>query len=132
MPYDKKVLIEYRIQRAKETIQEVKMALEHNRLNLAENRIYYGMFYMVQALALKHNLKTSKHAQLLGWFNKEFVRTRQIDVALGKVYQSGFEKRQEGDYQDFVTFSKEEVESDLSNMMRFLDAVEALIRADEE
>jgi uncharacterized protein (UPF0332 family) len=131
MPYDKTVLIEYRIQRAKETIQEVNMALEHHHLNLAENRIYYGMFYMLQALALKHDFTTSKHAQLLGWFNKEFVRTGQIDVALGKVYQAGFEKRQEGDYQDFVTFSKDEVEGDLANMIRFLNAVEALIQTDE-
>lgn len=43
MAYDKQVLIDYRIQRARETIDEVKMALEHNRLNLAENRIYYAI-----------------------------------------------------------------------------------------
>jgi uncharacterized protein (UPF0332 family) len=129
MPYDKNVLITYRIQRARETVEEVKMALEQNRLHLAENRVYYAMFYMVQALALKYDFKTSKHAQLLGWFNKEFVHTGQIDMTLGKVYQSGFEKRQEGDYQDFVTFSKDEVERDLAEMIRFLDAMEALIRA---
>jgi uncharacterized protein (UPF0332 family) len=129
MPYDKAVLIDHRIQRAKETVQEVKMALEHDYLLLAENRIYYAMFYMVQALALKYDFTTSKHVQLLGWFNKEFVRTGQIDVALGKAYQAGFEKRQEGDYQDFAIFAKDEVESDLKNMIRFLDAVEALIRA---
>lgn len=52
MPYDKALLIDHRIQRARETVQEVKMALEHGHLLLAENRIYYAMFYMVQALAL--------------------------------------------------------------------------------
>ncbi len=51
MPYDKAVLIDHRIQRARETGQEVKIVLEHDRLLLAENRIYYAMFYMVQALA---------------------------------------------------------------------------------
>ncbi|MCP4103270.1 MAG: HEPN domain-containing protein, partial [Lentisphaerae bacterium] len=117
MPYDKKALIDYRIQRARETVQEAEMSLNHNRFNLAENRIYYSMFYMVQALAAKHDFSTSKHAQLLGWFNKTFVRTGQIDPALGKFYHSGFEKRQEGDYQDFLTFSKDEVENDLANMI---------------
>ena len=128
MPYDKGVLIDYRIQRARETVQEAEMALKHSRFNLAENRIYYAMFYMVQALALKHDFSTSKHAQLLGWFNKTFVRTGQIEQALGRQYHSGFEKRQEGDYQDFLTFSKDEVENDLTNVIRFLDAVESLIR----
>ncbi len=48
MAYDKQALIEHRIQRARETVEEIKMALEHNRLNLAVNRIYYAMFYMVE------------------------------------------------------------------------------------
>jgi len=118
------------MQRARETGEEAKMAMEHDHFLLAENRIYYGMFYMVTALALKHDFSTSQHAQLLGWFNKEFVRTGHIDVTLGKVYQAGFEKRQESDYQDFVTFSAEEVENDLALMIRFLDAVEGLIKQD--
>jgi uncharacterized protein (UPF0332 family) len=83
---------------------------------------------MVEALALHYDFKTSKQLQLLGWFNKEFVRTGLIEVALGKISQAGFEKRQEGDYEDFVTFSKEEVEKDFSEMLQFLDAVEAIIR----
>lgn len=33
------IIIYYRIQRARETVDEVKMALEHGRFNLAENRI---------------------------------------------------------------------------------------------
>lgn len=132
MPYDKRTLIDYRIQRARETVQEAEMSINHARFNLAENRIYYAMFYMVQALSVKHDFSTSKHAQLLGWFNKTFVRTGQIDPVLGKFYHSGFEKRQEGDYQDFLTFSKDEVENDLVNMIRFLDAVETLIRTESD
>ncbi|MEE4358261.1 MAG: HEPN domain-containing protein [Desulfococcaceae bacterium] len=128
MPYDKKALIEYRIQRSWETVEEAEMAFTYKRFNLAENRIYYAMFYMVQALALSHDFSTSRHAQLLGWFNKTFVKTGMIDQALGKQYHSGFEKRQEGDYQDFLTFPQEEVKSDLANVSGFLNAVEALIR----
>lgn len=128
MPYDKDSLIDYRIQRARETVQEAEMALMHDRFNLAINRIYYAMFYMVQALALTHDFSTSKHAQLLGWFNKTFVRTGQIHPSIGKLYHLGFEKRQEGDYQDFPAFSKDEIETDLDSVNRFLDAVEELIR----
>ena len=127
MAYNKTALIRYRIERARETLEEVEMALEHSHFNLAENRIYYGMFYMVQAVALHFDFSTVRHAQLLGWFNKSFIRTGKVDVMLGKAYQSAFDKRQEGDYQDFVTFEKAEVEHDLKLMRKFLDAVEALI-----
>jgi hypothetical protein len=33
-------LIKYRIERAKETSEEAELALNHNKLKLAENRIY--------------------------------------------------------------------------------------------
>lgn len=66
-------LIDYRIYQAFETINEVEFQIENNFYVIAVNRIYYGMFYMLLALALKEGYKTSKHSQLLGWFNKEFV-----------------------------------------------------------
>ncbi len=67
-------LIKYRIEQAKEAILEVEILIEKNLLKIAINRIYYGMFYILLALALKNRFKTSKHNQLIGWFNKEFVK----------------------------------------------------------
>lgn len=74
MPFDIADLIKYRINRAEETLDEVNLAIENGRLHLAANRIYYAAFYIVSALALKRGFKTSKHSQLLSWFNKEFVK----------------------------------------------------------
>jgi uncharacterized protein (UPF0332 family) len=130
MAYDKAVLIEYRIGRAHETAAEARWAYDSDHLSLAENRIYYAMFYMLRALALKHDFRTSKHAQLVGWFNKEFVRPGIVDVDIGKRVQAAFDKRQEGDYDDFVVFEKEEAEADLMGMENFLASVEQLVRAD--
>ena len=129
MAYDKQTLITYRIQRARDTVEEAKEAIERHHLQLAENRIYYGMFYMVQALALQQNFTTSRHTQLLGWFNKEFIHAGQIVPELGKAFQAAFEKRQKGDYDDFVTFSQDEVEHDLEKMLQLLDIVEKIILA---
>ena len=70
MPLDLAVLFKYRINRAEETLEEVKLAIENGRFHLAANRIYYAAFYIVSALALSRGFKTSKHSQLLSWFNK--------------------------------------------------------------
>jgi len=59
-------LIKYRINRAEETLGDTKLAIENNRLHLVANRIYYSVFYVVSALALKKDFTTSKHSQLLG------------------------------------------------------------------
>jgi hypothetical protein len=46
------------------TVEEAEFLLINGRFTTAVNRIYYGMFYILSALALKHQLKTSKHQQL--------------------------------------------------------------------
>lgn len=97
-------LVKYRIEQAKEAIKEVNILIEKNLLTLAINRIYYGMFYMLLALALKKGFKTSKHNQLIGWFNKEFVKTGIINQKFGKIINKGFEDRTDGDYGIFVQF----------------------------
>ena len=68
---DRKILIDYRLEQARETIKLTEFLIDSNQLNVAVNRIYYGMFYAVTALAIKHKFETSKHKQLIGWFNKE-------------------------------------------------------------
>ncbi len=71
---DRNALISYRIEKAKEAIEDVQFLLENDKLNLAINIIYYGLFHILTALTLKYKFKTSKHLQLVGWFNKNFVK----------------------------------------------------------
>jgi len=72
---DKSELILQRIQQAKETLTEIEVLIQNKLYKIAVTRIYYGMFYMLLALALKNDFKTSKHQQLLGWFNRDFINT---------------------------------------------------------
>ncbi|MCX6584752.1 MAG: HEPN domain-containing protein [Candidatus Aminicenantes bacterium] len=122
-------LMKYRMDRAKETAQEAELALANNKLRLAENRIYYAIFYIVHALSILENFSTAKHVTLKGWFNKEFVATGKIDAKFYKIYNRAFDKRQEGDYDDFVIFEKEEVIKDLNDMKEFLGELEIFIKS---
>ena len=40
----------------------------------AMNRIYYSMFYAVQALLILKGSTFSKHGQVKGFFNREFIK----------------------------------------------------------
>jgi len=66
---DRESLIEYRLNQAIETIELSKFLVDSEKLIIAVNRIYYGMYYALTALALKNKFETSKHGQLIGWFN---------------------------------------------------------------
>jgi len=127
MAIDTETLIKYRIARSKETIAEAANAIDNNFWFNAENRIYYAMFYIVSALAVKNGFSTSKHAQLLGWFNKNFILPGLIPKKYGKIYQLAFNKRQKGDYEDFLSFEKDEVAEDYQNMLEFIGAIEKLL-----
>ena len=80
---DRDTLIRYRIEQAHEAIEEAELSISHNKLKMAVNRIYYGMFYILSALALKYRFKTSKHQGLIGWFNKNFLlRARPLVLSV--------------------------------------------------
>jgi len=120
-------LVKYRIQQAYETIAEVEFQIANNYLNTAVTRIYYGMFYVLLALALKNNFKTSKYQQLIGWFNKEFVKSGKVDTRFGSIIHKAFEDRTDSDYGIFIEFEKEEVQNKLEEMKEFISKIEKLI-----
>jgi len=120
-----KELIKYRIERSKETLKDAEVAIENGL-----NRIYYSAFYIVSALALKHNFSTSKHKQLLGWFNREFISTGKIESGLYKIYSKSFDTRQESDYEDFIEYEKSEAEQHFSDMLQFVSEIEKIILQD--
>lgn len=74
---DRNALVDYRMQQAIETIELAKFLAENQKLVISVNRIYYGMYYALTALALKNSFETSKHGQLIGWFNKEFIASKK-------------------------------------------------------
>lgn len=127
MLYNKEDLIKYRLQRAKTTVEEARSAIAGNFLFNAENRIYYSIFYSVSALALKFDFSTSKHKQLLGWFNMNFIKTGIIPAKYGKIYRNAYDKRQESDYDDFVTLEPEEVQADFEDMQEFIKYLSSFI-----
>ena len=123
---DRKELIRYRLLQARESIDEVSFLIDNNKYKIAVNRIYYGMFYSLLALGLKHEFETSKHAQLIGWFNKNFVSSGQIDKKFGKMINKSFTLRQESDYEPFIKYDEEEVLSLFEKMKEFIYAIEKI------
>ena len=58
---DREVLVTNYVNKSRETIGKVEFLIEHNELSLAVNRIYYGIYYILSALAVKYQFKTAKY-----------------------------------------------------------------------
>ncbi len=125
----KEVLIEHRLNQAKETILEVDKLVEIGLLHVAVNRIYYGMFYCLQALSLTYNFETTKHLQLIGWFNQNFIKTNQLPLKFGKILRDAYHNRTDSDYAPFTSFSESEVFDMHRDMKIFITELEIFIRS---
>lgn len=82
---------------------------------------------MLLALSLKYGFKTSKHNQLIGWFNKEFVKTRKVNSEIGKIIHRAYKNRSDGDYGVFIHFEKEKVLLRYKEMKVFITEIEKLL-----
>jgi len=124
---DRQELIKHYVEKAQRTVEDVKFFIENDKLSVAINRIYYGIFYMLSALAVKYQMSTSKHTQLIGWFNKNFVKENKIDRKYAKYVQEAFEKRMKSDYEILINFSKNDVNDLFEKMKETVDEINKLL-----
>ena len=124
---NKKILSEYRMRRAWDTLVEAKILLESEHLQGAVNRIYYSVFYAVNALLIKHGMYSAKHSGVKSLFFREFVNKGLFKDDLGDIYKKIFKYRQKGDYEDFVEFKKEEVREWLKEAEIFVKEIKKVI-----
>jgi len=119
-------LIQYRLDRARETFEEALLMQREEHWNTCANRLYYACFYAVRALLTRNELSSSKHTGVKALFNQHFVKTGQVSRKNGKLYNQLFEDRQEGDYVDFVLFDRETVEPWIPQVEQFIESISLL------
>lgn len=121
------IIIDNNIQKSYQSIKDAEILLKSEGFSGALNRIYYSIFYIISALAIKFNYKTSKHTQLIGWFNKNFVKNHKIDRKIGKLVQKAFDQRMEGDYDVLSEFCFDETKEALADAKEIIRVVRNII-----
>jgi uncharacterized protein (UPF0332 family) len=91
-------LADYRLQQARETLQEAEGLSGMSLWRGTINRAYYAMFYAVLALTVLRQQVTSKHSGVLAFFDREFVKTGIFPKELSHSFHRAFEVRQTNDY----------------------------------
>jgi len=121
-------LIQYRINRAFETLREAETMIEHQFWNASVNRVYYACFYAVSGLLLKKSVDSSTHKGLRQMFGLHFVQTGIVSKEYGKFFSDLFDRRLTGDYDDFITFDKETALNLFSTGRDFVKEITTLIK----
>lgn len=127
MTYPREELITYRMNRAKEVLEEAELMAGVKHWHTCINRLYYACFYAVNALLLKHDLLSSKHSGVRAMFIKDFVSTGIIDKDHGRLYKLLFKYRQQSDYEDFFSIKEDIVSQWIREVKGFIAAIELLL-----
>ncbi len=128
-PEERNHLVSLRIQQATATIAEAEQCITQGLFPAATNRIYYGMFYAMLALGLLRGFETSKHQQMIGWFNKQFIHTGIFPKQFGRMAKDAFEVRMDSDYKVKQTPTAEQLEALLADMKLFISTIKDWIAA---
>src|SRR3990172_3904138 len=82
--------------------------------DFASSRAYYAVFYAIEALLLTKNLPFSKHGNVIGAFNKHFIKTSIFPKEYSKWIARLFRERQTGDYEFEFVISEDDANKDIN------------------
>lgn len=121
-----KDLVAYRIEKARDTLEDALLLSKSDRWNACVNRLYYACFYAISALLIQDGLSSSKHAGVRSLFNRYYVKTGKVPKDMARVYNDLFERRQESDYMDFVVFQESQVRPWIPQAEAFVEHIISL------
>ncbi|VUX13484.1 HEPN domain protein [[Ruminococcus] torques] len=127
MPDNRKELMQYRLEMAKERLHASEILLKDGSYKDSIGRSYYAMFTSVRALLAMEGQDFSKHAGVIAYFQKEFVKTGKFDKKYSKYISQAFQIRNNTDYADFFIVSMQDAKEQYDKAKEFLEVIEKYI-----
>lgn len=79
------------------------------------SRAYYAVFHAISAALLSCDMTFSSHAQVVGEFNRNFVKTGEFPADTTRKLQRLFEDRQTADYDVITAVDESTARQDLED-----------------
>lgn len=124
---EKKAIINYRVQKSYNNLEEAKEVSKLGFWNLTGNRLYYAAFHMASALLLDKGFTPRSHSGVIHLIGAHFVINGLLDKSYGRLFSRLFELRQSGDYDDLYEATETEVFPYIDKTFHFLKDMESLI-----
>ena len=132
MPDNKKELMVYRMAGAREKLNSSKLLLDNGNYKDSIGRSYYAMFSAVRAILALDGIDYSKHAGVIAYFQKEYVKTGKFDKLYSKYLSQAFQIRNQADYEDFYIVSQKDAMEQYKKADEFVKAVEAYLEGERQ
>lgn len=123
---NRKDVVSYRIERANTALEQAKLNLQMNCLEVTANRLYYAAYYAVSALLIANRIPAHSHEGNVTQFGLHFVKTGLVDREDGKLLSHLLTMRIKGDYSDRFGLTEADVIPYVEPTEAFIKKIAAL------
>jgi len=125
---DKQEYVKYRMSSAFNVYEAAKVLAENGFWNSAVNRLYYAVFYAVNALLVQNEILTNSHSGTRSQFSLHYIKTGKLDKKFGKLLTELYDWRQKGDYENIFDYNADSVQPLFSLVYEMIEAVDKEIK----
>ena len=122
-------LVKYRLESAKEQLDSAKILLDNEKYKDSIGRSYYAIFTAVRAVLARDSVDFAKHAGVISYFQREYIKTGIFDRKYSTYLQEAFQVRNNCDYDDFYVVAKSDAEEQYARAVEYYGIIkEYLLR----
>ena len=120
-------LIKYRLETANDKLLSAKLLFDAGQYKDSIGRSYYAIFTAIRAVLASRHVDFSKHAGVIAYFQKEYIKTKIFDKKYSKYLQQAYQIRNSCDYDDFFIVSKQDAEEQYSKAEELIAVIREYI-----
>ena len=122
-----KVELAKMLAKAEDKLKTARINFEHGQYDDSISRAYYAVFHAISAVLFSKSLAFSSHSQVIGAFNKEFVKVGIFPKEFTEIVQGLFADRQTGDYDVLGGIDREMASVGIENATKVVVAIRSFL-----
>lgn len=123
VPEPQKALMQYRLSVAEERLEASQLLLDSGHFKDSINRSYYAIFYMLRAILALDCVDFKKHAGVIAYFQKNYIKTGILPTKMSQYVTAAFQIRNDADYQDFFVVSEQDASEQYERAKEMCDEI---------
>jgi uncharacterized protein (UPF0332 family) len=115
------------VAKAEDKLKTARLDFANGQYDDSVSRAYYAVYHMITAALFSRGQVYSSHAQTIGAFNRDFVKTGTFPKEFTRMIQGLFEDRQAEDYDVVWRIDKATAQADIAHAEMICSSVEAYL-----
>lgn len=125
-----KDLATHRLKQAEQCLISAQALIDINDYDGAANRVYYAVFHAMRSVLALEAVDFGKHSGVIAYFRKTYIKTGVFPVSASTTISKAFDLRSDGDYDDDIEITVEQVVNLLEDVKVFVALVKNYICID--